>query len=72
MSEYKNSENVSDCLTKDLNPFDFCTPVNCIEKYFGYMNFFNWSSGYCEIVTNCGFDNNVVRIFVIFLVYLKT
>ncbi|KAH8321984.1 hypothetical protein KR074_001161 [Drosophila pseudoananassae] len=42
-----------DCENWDKDYLRNCTPLNCEERYFGQMSFFNLDSGRCERVPAC-------------------
>ncbi|KAL9968671.1 hypothetical protein ACROYT_G020789 [Oculina patagonica] len=41
------------CRGVDRDPRNSCKPVDCVEKYNGWRNFFRESSGKCEVVHDC-------------------
>lgn len=66
VSVYGYIGNSSGCPTDDMNPYDHCEPVNCIEKYFGSRNYFNRKLGICEKAVSCDNTNNMVSVSVLF------
>lgn len=60
MKNYVIGMNLTNCVTRDLNPFRKCFPENCYEKYFGKRNFFNETRKLCEIVPDCGAKRDLI------------
>ncbi|XP_076315597.1 uncharacterized protein LOC143228183 isoform X1 [Tachypleus tridentatus] len=44
---------IYDCKSDDEDPLDECHPVDCVNKYSGYRNFFDENSRLCEKVPEC-------------------
>lgn len=53
LSEYYNSKEIKKCETADLDPLESCQPVNCLMKYLGSRNYFNYKWKRCQKVPLC-------------------
>lgn len=52
--------NFIDCQNWDMDYMRNCTPVDCEERYFGQMSYYNETTERCEEVAQCTGKNEVI------------